>query len=95
MPHHIIAKIDPKPGSASALRDAMNALVAPSRAEAGCRRYDAFQSQTGQVIVVETWDDEAALALHGETDHIKIFREKIAGLVAGPVVIEVLQPIAP
>lgn len=92
---HIIAKLDPKAGAEAGLRDAMDAMVAPSRAEAGCQRYDAFQSETGQVIVVETWDDQAALDRHGQTPHMATFRAAIGDLLAGPVVVEKLRPIAP
>ena len=95
MPHHIIAKLNPKPGHEAQLLEAMDAMVAPSRAEAGCQRYDAYQSETGQVFVVETWDDEAALAIHSETAHMATFRARIKDLLAGPVVVEKTQPIAP
>lgn len=93
MSHHIIAKLNPKPGLEAQLRDAMEAMVAPSRAEAGCQQYDAYQSETGQIVVVETWDDEAALAVHGETPHMATFRDRIKDLLAGPVVIEKTTPI--
>ena len=95
MSHHIIAKLTPKPGSEAQLREAMDAMVGPSRAEAGCQQYDAYQSETGQVIVVERWDDEAALGIHSETEHMATFRAAIGELLAGPVVIEKTSPIAP
>lgn len=94
MPLHIIAKLTPKPGSEAQLRAAMADMVAPSRAEAGCRQYEPYQSAvTNQILVVETWDDKAALDLHGETPHMKVFRAKIADLLAGPVEIEETQPV--
>ena len=92
---HIIAKLTPKPGAETQLRDAMEAMVAPSRAEAGCRRYDAFQLESGLVIVIEAWDNQAALDIHGLTSHMTVFRAEIADLLAGPVAIEKLDPIEP
>lgn len=46
-------------------------LIAGSRSEPGCRRYDVFRSSdhAGTFLIFEQYDDETALAAHRATEH--------------------------
>lgn len=51
--------------------EGLNALAAGSRAEEGCIGYEIYQNtiRPDQLIIVETWADQAALDAHGQTPH--------------------------
>ena len=66
---------------------AARAVAEATRAEAGCVTYDfwAHLTDPGTFHVFEIWESEEALARHFQTEHMRIFREQIGGLVAGPL----------
>ena len=58
-------------------RAGMEAMVAASRAEAGCIEY-AYSIDIldpGLVRIIERWESREALARHVETEHLKVWRE--------------------
>lgn len=61
------------------IRDNLAAMVAGSRAEPGCVRYDAFQSQanTQKFLLVECWADRAAWEVHRTAAAFKTIYEPI------------------
>lgn len=54
------------------LRELLRTQVVMSRAEPGCVRFEALESQTvpGTFIVVERWESDAALDAHREAEAI-------------------------
>ncbi|MCU5775622.1 antibiotic biosynthesis monooxygenase [Erwiniaceae bacterium BAC15a-03b] len=82
----IVAKFVAQPGKADELKKVLNACVAPSRAEAGCIHYDLYRSvEDGNVFLFhETWQDEAAIALHNEQPHFKKLLAGSEGLIKQP-----------
>ncbi len=68
----VVAVIVAKPGSEDAVRDALNALVAPTRAEEGCRSYELFESAAapGTFVTIESWTATADLDKHMASPHI-------------------------
>lgn len=71
----------PADGLARAL-PAMRAMMAASRAEAGCLAYAyaADLEQPGLIHVVERWDSRAALAAHFASPHLAAWRAQFADL---------------
>jgi quinol monooxygenase YgiN len=51
--------------------EALNLLAAASRAEEGCIGYEIYQNtiRPEQMLIVETWQDQAALDAHQQTTH--------------------------
>jgi quinol monooxygenase YgiN len=51
--------------------EALNLLAAGSRAEEGCIGYEIYQNtiRPEQMIIVETWQNQAALDAHEQTPH--------------------------
>ncbi len=51
--------------------DGLNRLAAASRAEEGCIGYEIYQSTISptELVIVETWKDQAALDIHAGTPH--------------------------
>jgi quinol monooxygenase YgiN len=87
----LIAEIEAKPGQEAALRAALTALVAPTRAEVGCVAYDLHveDAAPARFVFQEVWRDRGALAAHGKTAHIAAVRA-VAGDLSGGVAVRFL-----
>ena len=72
----IVATITAHPGSELLVRSALDQIVPPSRAEAGCIRYDLHQDlgDPATFVMLEAWADAEANARHEATPH---FRELV------------------
>lgn len=92
---HTVAVITAKPGSEDVVRDALTALVPPTRAEEGNIAYDLSESsaEPGTFVTVEEWTDEAALGAHMETEHIQHALATVGDALAVPPAIHPLKPI--
>jgi quinol monooxygenase YgiN len=83
----VIAHVRAKPGRESRVRQLLEGLLAPTRAEAGCINYDLHQSQTDPALFVfyENWESEAHLDAHARSAHIQSFRKLSEETLAEPV----------
>jgi quinol monooxygenase YgiN len=99
---HVIAIITAKPGMRASILEVFRANMPAVHAEKGCVEYtpviDAdgigpFQTLCGPdtFIVVERWEDAAALAAHAAAPHMKAYAAKVGPLVANRA-IHVLSP---
>ena len=61
-----------------AYKEAVQEVVAATRAEAGCLKYGFYQSldEPTKFRVYEEWEDKDALRAHGQSDHMAAWREK-------------------
>jgi quinol monooxygenase YgiN len=82
---HIFVTLNPKPGREGDLDSLLRGMCGPSRAEAGCLRYDLFAPADGGGTrhLIECWHDQAALDAHREEPHYKNFRAKIGDILEG------------
>lgn len=64
-----------QPGQEGVVRDAIDQLTPPSREEPGNRFYQAFQDPAEPLVfrLFEIYDDEAAYAAHGASEHFRQF----------------------
>jgi quinol monooxygenase YgiN len=78
----VVATIVAKAASAPFVRAALERVVPPSRAEAGCARYDLHvdNATPGRFVMLEEWSGDAALAAHETTPHFAALVREIAGL---------------
>ncbi len=62
----VVAQIRAKSGHEDEVRKAFEAVVGPSRKEAGCLAYQLFEDvhYTGSFFTVEEWESEEALDTH-------------------------------
>ena len=92
---HVVAVITAKPGSEDAVREAMSGLVAPTREEAGCLRYDLSESSSspGTFVTVEEWSDPSDLDQHLATDHVQGALASVGEQLAAPPAIHPLKPL--
>ena len=80
----VVATLRAQPGKAGELRAVLEGLIAPTRAETGCIRYELQENvdNPAEFVFVEEWTDQAALDAHFETDHIKAAVKKAPTLLA-------------
>jgi len=83
----VIAHIRAKPGQESRVRQVLEKLLVPTRAEAGCINYDLHQSLTDPILFVfyENWKSEADLEAHARSVHIQSFRKLADEILAESV----------
>ena len=83
---HVIARMRAKAGKEEALKVVLTALVAPSRRELGCYKYDLLQSTSDprDFCFLERWETEQAVNQHAGTEHVKRAGAQLADLVEAP-----------
>ena len=74
-----LATVEAKPEAAHEVEAALKKMILPTRAEAGCVRYELFRSKekTGTFHLLETYANDDALASHHASPH---FAELVASL---------------
>ena len=84
--YYVVAEINAKPGSESALRDLLVPYAKSSRKEPGCLVYTLMQviSEPDRFLTFERWTDKAALEGHMVTPAIKAIVPKLEPLLAKP-----------
>lgn len=93
----IIAVLKARPGKIDALKQALQALLLPTRQEPGNIEYALFQLRdTPDVFYVrESWRDQAGLDEHIALPHFQAFILQMNELLAEPLRLDYLTPIAP
>ena len=83
----VIARIRALPGQIDEMRELLAGLVSPTRAEAGCLRYELLHNlaDPADFTFVEEWRDHAALESHFNTAHVKAALTRFEELAAGPM----------
>jgi quinol monooxygenase YgiN len=84
--YYVIAEINAKTGSESALRDLLLPFAKSSRKEPGCLVYTLMEviAEPGRFLTFERWTSKAALEAHMVTPQIKAIVPKLEPLLAKP-----------
>jgi quinol monooxygenase YgiN len=92
---HVVAVLPAKPGSEDTVRNALTALVAPTREEAGCVSYDLYESAAapGTFVMVEIWRGQSDIDAHFGTPHMQAALGVAAEHLDGPPQIHPLTPV--
>lgn len=90
----VVATIVAKPGHEATVRQALEQVVPPSRAEAACRRYELHvdNAAPASFTMLEEWDSAAALQEHEGTAHFQALVAAVGG--KADIVISQLTKIA-
>lgn len=93
---HIIARFTAKPDTIDALRTLLLGMLAPTRKEEGCIRYELLNNTADATdfTFVEEWASQAAIDAHMQTSHLKAVLVDSAPLVACPVDVRFLTAAA-
>lgn len=91
----IIAVLKARPGKTQSLRDALKALLLPTRQEPGNLDYTLFQlrDEPETFYMRESWRDEASLEEHIALPHFQAFIGQMESLLAEPLRLDYLTPI--
>lgn len=83
----VLARIRAKAGNEDEVFREISALIAPTRAEAGCINYDLHLAQDDPALfcLYETWRSREALDEHLATPYLQAFLKKAPELLAEPV----------
>jgi quinol monooxygenase YgiN len=78
----VIARFVARKGKEDQLRALLQGMLAPTRAEPGCKLYELYESNsTGRFYFYETWESQAALDQHAATPHFKQLEQTVGDLV--------------
>lgn len=93
----LIAVLKAKAGKTEALRDALQALLLPTREEPGNLDYALFQLRDAPdtFYMRESWRDQQALDEHIAQPYFQAFIGQMEPLLAEPLRLDYLTPIAP
>ncbi|WP_230657164.1 putative quinol monooxygenase [Psychrobacter sp. I-STPA10] len=74
-PLTIVANIIAKEDKIELVKTELSKLIAPTRAEQGCISYDMHQNNENPAhfVFYETWQDEAVMQQHLDSQHVKDF----------------------
>lgn len=86
-PITVISHVRARRGYEAIVKDLLQKLVVPSRAERGCLDYSVHESSSDPTLYViyQVWEDAEALAAHGTMEHIVKFRKAAPGVLDGPI----------
>lgn len=91
-----LAVLKARPGKREALRDALLALIEPTRAEPGNLDYVLFEQQDapGTFYMREAFIDAAALERHKALPHFQAFAARLDELLAEPLRLILLDQVS-
>ena len=91
----VVALIEAKQGEESAVQQACEACVGPTRQEAGCEMYVLHRDGQNPSLFafVEHWKSEQALKQHMQTPHFKVLVQALDGRLRQPMRVHVLRPV--
>jgi quinol monooxygenase YgiN len=80
----VVAHFEAKPGKEQELREALLALVEPTRKEEGCVQYDLHvdTENPGKFVFYENWTSREHLSRHAASAHIAAFGARKGELAA-------------
>lgn len=94
-PFHLMAKITPKPEHKEDVHNSLLSILAHTRAETGCLKFNLLQSRDGDSFFLdEIWSDDAALDAHYAMPYITPIFAKYEAWLARPVEIHKMTQIA-
>lgn len=90
----VIARFVARKGKEKQLRALLQGMLAPTRAERGCKSYELYESDSrGRFYLCETWESQAALDQHKGTPHFKHLAQTVGELVTEPFEVNILKRI--
>jgi quinol monooxygenase YgiN len=91
----VIARAEARGGKAAELKTLLKALVKPTRAEAGCKYYELFESNLPGIFYFnELWQSQAHLDVHAASAHFKEIFGKAKSLLKVPLEVSLLESVA-
>jgi quinol monooxygenase YgiN len=90
----VIARFVARSGKENQLRELLRSMLAPTRAESGCKLYELYESDSpGRFYFYEIWESQAALDQHAASAHFKHLEQTVGELVQEPFEVNILQKV--
>ena len=90
----VIARSAARRGRENQLRKLLQGMLAPTRAESGCKLYELYESDSkGRFYFYEIWESQAALDQHAASPHFKHLEQTVGELVQEPFEVNILERI--
>jgi quinol monooxygenase YgiN len=91
---YVIARSVARSGKENQLRGLLRDMLAPTRAESGCKLYELYESDSpGRFYFYEIWESQAALEQHAVSAHFKHLEQTFGELAEGPFEVNILQQV--
>jgi|HubBroStandDraft_6_1064221.scaffolds.fasta_scaffold989233_2 quinol monooxygenase YgiN len=88
----VIARSVARGGMENQLRELLKGMLAPTRAESGCKLYELYESNSkGRFYYYEIWEGQAALDRHVASPHYKHLEQAVGELIQGPFEVNILR----
>lgn len=91
----LVATFDARPNGARELAERLTDMVALSRGEPGCLRYDLHvdREHDNRFVFVETWASPESWERHMDTPHVRALLSRLPDLTLDGVRLQRLAPI--
>jgi quinol monooxygenase YgiN len=90
----VIARFVARGGRENQLRELLRGMLAPTRAESGCKLYELYESDSkGRFYFYEIWEGQPALDRHATSPHFKHLEQTVEELVQEPFEVNILERI--
>ena len=90
----VIARFVARKGNEDQLRTLLQGMLTPTRAEAGCRWYELYESDSpGRFYLYENWESQSALDRHIATPHFRHLEQAAGELLTEPFEVNILSAI--
>jgi quinol monooxygenase YgiN len=90
----VIARSVARRGRENQLRELLQGMLAPTRAESGCKLYELYESnENGRFYFYEIWESQAALDQHADSAHFRHLQQTVGELIQEPFEVNVLERI--
>ncbi len=90
----VTAYFHPKPGRHDDVIAALRPAIAAVHEEEGCELYAIHDAPDGSIVMIEKWDSAELLDAHGAGAPVASLTKALDGLLAQPVDVTRLVPIA-
>jgi quinol monooxygenase YgiN len=91
----VIARAVAQQGKGDELKALLRGLIQPTRAEAGCKYYELFESNlAGTFLFNELWESQEHLDAHAASNHFTEIFGKATTLLAKPLEVHLLTSVA-
>ena len=90
----VIARFVAGNGKEDRLRAVLQGMLAPTRAESGCKLYELYESNSkGRFYIYEIYASQAALDQHAASSHFKHLEQTVGELLQEPFEVNILRTV--
>ncbi len=90
----VIARAVARKGKENQLKELLQGMLAPTRAEPGCGLYELYESgERGRFYFYEWWENQAALEQHATSPHYQHLEPSIRNLLEEPFEVNILKEV--